>query len=170
MTSPVYSYTVPTLLKGLETLTLILQKAEQYAKENNIPLSDFVDARLCPDMRPLTFQIQTCSNTAKASVVRLTGVDNVSMDDNETTFEQLYARIDKTIDFVKGVDPKLFEGKDHVEFQTKLGPNELTFTGESYVNRFGLPNFFFHLNIAYAILRQKGVPIGKMDYLKYFNA
>jgi hypothetical protein len=170
MTSPVYNYTVPTFIKGLETLTLILKKAEDYAKQNNIPLSDFVNARLYEDMKPLIFQIQSASNTAKGSVSRLAGTEVVSMEDNETTFEEIYARINRTIDVIKAVDPKLFEGKDHTEFQTKLGPYEVTFTGQSYANRFGLPNFFFHLNIAYAILRSKGVPIGKMDYLKYFNA
>ncbi|GIK05439.1 hypothetical protein Aspvir_009549 [Aspergillus viridinutans] len=170
MTSTLYTYTVPTYLKGLETLTLLLKKAEDYAKENNIPLSDFVEARLCPDMKPLSFQVQSVSNTSKNSVVRLAGTENVPMEDNETTFEEFYARINRTIEVIKAVDPKLFEGKEHTEFHVKFGSYEATFTGESYANRFGLPNFFFHLNIAYAILRSKGVPLGKFDYLKYFNA
>ncbi|RHZ66729.1 DUF1993 domain-containing protein [Aspergillus thermomutatus] len=170
MTASLYTYTVPTYLKGLETLTLLLKKAEDYAKEKNIPLSDFVEARLYPDMKPLSFQVQSVSNTAKNSVSRLAGTEGVPMEDNETTFEEFYARIDRTIEVIKAVDPKLFEGRDHAEIHVKFGTYEATFTGESYVNRFGLPNFFFHLNIAYAILRSKGVPIGKLDYLKYFNA
>jgi hypothetical protein len=170
MTSSLYTYTVPTYLKGLETLTLLLKKAEEYAKEKDIPLSEFVNARLYPDMLPLSFQVQCVSNSAKNSVSRITGTDNVPMEDNETTFEEFYARINKTIEVIKAVDPKLFEGKEDKEFHVKFGSSEADFTGESYVNRFGLPNFFFHLNIAYAILRSKGVPIGKWDYLKYFNA
>ncbi|GAQ05272.1 hypothetical protein ALT_2593 [Aspergillus lentulus] len=170
MTSSLYTYTVPTYLKGLETLTLILKKAEEYAKENNIPLSEFAEARLYPNMLPLSFQVQSVSNTSKNSVARLAGTENVSMEDNEKTFEEFYDRINRTIEVIKAVDPKLFEGKDHTEFHVKFGSYESTFTGETYVNRFGLPNFFFHLNMAYAILRSKGVPLGKFDYLKYFNA
>jgi hypothetical protein len=170
MASSLYTYTVPTYLKGLETLTLILKKAEEYAKENNIPLSEFVEARLYPNMLPLSFQVQSVSNTSKNSVARLAGTENVSMEDNEKTFEEFYDRINRTIEVIKAVDPKLFEGKEHTEFHVKIGSYESTFTGESYMNRFGLPNFFFHLNIAYAILRSKGVPLGKLDYLKHFNA
>lgn len=170
MTSSIYTYTVPTYHKGLDTLTFMLKKAEEYAKENNIPLSEFAEARLYPDMLPLSFQVQCVSNTSKNSVARLSGTDIVPMEDNEKTFEEFYDRINRTIDVIKAVDPKLFEGREHTEFSVKLGSYESTFTGESYVNRFGLPNFFFHLNIAYAILRSKGVPLGKFDYLKYFNS
>lgn len=153
------------MIKGLKTLTHILQKAEEYAKEKNIPLSDLVEGRLAPDMLPLSKQIQIASNTSKNVAVRVGGTEAVLMEDTETTFPQLYKRIDDTIKVLQDTDAKVLEGKETAEVVMKTGSGEKTFTGQAYILGFALPNFYFHVTTAYAILRSKGVPIGKKDFL-----
>lgn len=133
-------------------------------------------------MQPLPFQIQTCSNTAKFVPVRVAGVENVAMEDNETTFEQLYERIDKTVAFLKSANAKDFEGKEGVEItlmqkfkfngtlslgrflQEKFDADSFH-PGSSYLQLYATPNFYFHESMAYAILRKEGVPVGKLDFL-----
>ncbi|KAL1966015.1 hypothetical protein VTN77DRAFT_4955 [Rasamsonia byssochlamydoides] len=166
---PLYTYSVPTFIGGLNTLSHILKKAEEYAKEKGIPLAEFVDARLYEDMKPLSFQVQTVSNTAKNSLVRVAGTEPVPMEDNETTFEELQTRITRTIEVLKAADASLFAGKEDADVTFKVGQYERHYKGQAYITDFALPNFYFHLNMAYAILRNKGVPIGKVDYLTSFN-
>lgn len=132
----------------------------------------------------MPFQIQTCSNTAKFAVVRVAGAENQVMEDTETTFEQLYERIEKTVAILKGANAKDFEGKEGVEVtvmekykftgtffllihQICSGEAEadLPFPGLSYLQTYVTPNFYFHESMAYAILRKEGVPLGKLDYL-----
>jgi uncharacterized protein len=161
-----YEISVPPMIKGLNTLTHILQKGEEYAKEKNIPLSDLVEGRLVPDMLPLSKQIQIASNTAKNMLVRVASTEAVPIEDNETTFPQLYERINATIKILKDVDAKVLEGKESAEVVMKTGSGEQKYTGQEYVLGFALPNFYFHVTTAYAILRMKGVPIGKKDFLR----
>ncbi|KAF9893217.1 hypothetical protein FE257_011640 [Aspergillus nanangensis] len=169
MTSPVYTFTVPIYLNGLNTLAHILKKAEQHATEHDIALTDLINARLHDDMAPLTFQVQSTTTTALRTMAHATHTEEVKLDYNETTFEELYARIEKTVDILKASDPAAFSGKEQLPFKAKLGPYEVDFTAESYASRFGIPNFYFHLDMAYAILRSKGVPLGKKDYLAHFG-
>jgi uncharacterized protein len=160
-----YEISIPPMIKGLKTLTNILQKAEEFAKEKNIPLSDLVEGRLVADMLPLSKQIQIASNTAKNVPVRVGGTEAVPMEDTEITFPQLYERINATVKLLQDTDAKVLEGKETAEVVMKTGSGDKTFTGQSYVLGFALPNFYFHVTTAYAILRSKGVPIGKKDFL-----
>ncbi len=107
-----YEVSIPTFTKGLEALTHILDKAEEYAKEKGVGVDSYVAAALCPDMKPLSFQVQVASNTVKKSVWRLTGVETESWDDNESTMAELKARIDRTLKLLKEVEPKTLEGKE----------------------------------------------------------
>jgi uncharacterized protein len=160
-----YEISVPPMIRGFDTLTHILKKAEEYAKEKGIPLSDFIEGRIAPDMLPLPKQIQIASNTAKNVLVRVGGTEAVPMEDNETTFEELYERIAKTVELLKAADTNVMQGKEGAEVVMKTQAGEAKFTGQSYILTFAVPNFYFHLTTAYAILRNKGVPIGKKDFL-----
>ncbi|KAA8646312.1 hypothetical protein EYZ11_004412 [Aspergillus tanneri] len=168
MTSPVYTFTVPAFIKGLTALTQILKEAESHATKNNIPLADFVNARLYDDMKPLSYQVQVATDLALKGVARPTHTDPVDRPHSETTFEELYARIDKTLEILNAVDPAAYTGKEKTPFKAPFGPTEVEFTAETYAANFALPNFYFHLTTAYAIFRAKGVPLGKLVYLKPF--
>lgn len=158
---------MPVIARALTQLKHILKKGEDYAKEQNISPEKLLQARLIDDMKDLTFQIQTCSNTAKGICHRVGGFEEVKMEDNETTFEQLYNRIDRTLEVLKQAEakPEAFAGKEESEVVMKAGEREFKFTGLGYVQKFALGNFFFHETTAYNILRKEGVPVGKMDFL-----
>jgi len=160
-----YDMSVAIFLRALDNATHILKKGEQYCTEKGTSPDELLKARLADDMHPLSFQIQTISNAAKLATVRVAGIENDPWDDNETTFAQLYERIDKTIAFLKKAKPEDFEGKDDAEVVMKTGSGEFKFTSLSYLQNFAIPNFFFHHMAAYSILRKEGVPVGKWDYL-----
>ncbi|KAK9357898.1 hypothetical protein V1504DRAFT_332658 [Lipomyces starkeyi] len=170
MPAPLYDFSIPLFIRGLNSLSHIIKKGEEYANEMGNPLSELVEWRLTGDMKPLSFQVQAATDTAKNSIVRIVGTEPVLMEDNETTIEALQARITKTIELLKAADASKFAGKEGAQVTFRTGPIEHLMTGQSYITNFALPNFFFHLNTAYAILRSKGVPIGKVDYLTSFLA
>jgi hypothetical protein len=155
-----YRASIPVFIRALNNLSAILKKGE--AHEGS---ASFVEARLAPDMLTLAGQVQRTSDTAKATVARLAGIDSPSFPDTEKTSTELQARIKKTIDFLQGVKPAQIDGSEQKKIEFKAGQRELKFTGEDYLLGFALPNFYFHVTAAYAILRHKGVPLGKMDYL-----
>lgn len=160
-----YQASVPVLVRALTNLRQILAKAETHAEGKKIDPSVFLGGRLIPDMLPLTSQIQIASDNAKGIAARLAGIEIPSFPDTETTFADLYARIDKTLAFVASVKPAQVDGSESREVVMKLGPNTVTFTGQSYLFGFGLPNFYFHVVTAYDILRHLGVDLGKRDYI-----
>jgi hypothetical protein len=123
------------------------------------------DARLAPDMLPLKNQVYIATDTAKGCGARLAGVEIPKYEDVETTFPELKARIAKTIAFLKSLDPKAFDGAEKTPVVLKFPNATMEFDGKSYVNNFVLPNIYFHITTAYGILRNKGVPLGKRDYL-----
>jgi uncharacterized protein len=155
-----YRASIPVFIRALNNLSAILKKGEAHAGS-----ASFIDARLAPDMLTLAGQVQRTSDTAKVTVARLGGIDNPSFPDTEKTFAELQARIKKTIDFLQSVKPEQIDGSEQKKIEFKAGGRELKFTGVDYLLGFALPNFFFHVTAAYAILRHKGVAVGKMDYL-----
>ena len=156
---------VPIVLRALTNLKTILGKAEAWAAEKNVKEATVLNARLALDMLPLVKQIQIASDNAKGIAARLGGAENPSYADEETTFAELHERLQKTIDFVGSVDPQGFEGAESREVVLKFPNRTMEFTGLSYLTGFGIPNFFFHVTTAYAILRHSGVPLGKPDFL-----
>lgn len=168
MASQLYNLTISSFVNGLNALTHILQKAEAHAKEKGIPLEDLFNARLYEDMRPLPFQIQVATTHALKVVARATQTEPIVLEHNETSYDQLYVRINKAIELVKGTDVAVFTSLENTPFKAPIGPSEIEFTTESYLSKFGFPNFYFHVTTAYAILRSKGVPLGKIDYLGAF--
>jgi uncharacterized protein len=160
-----YAASVPVVLNGLNNLKKILTKAETWASEKGVKEEAVLNARLALDMLPFAKQIQLVSDTAKGAAARLAGVEIPSYADTETTFAELQERLQKTIDFVKSVDVKAFEGSESREIVMKFPGRTMEFTGLSYLTGFAIPNFFFHVTTAYAILRHSGVPLGKPDFL-----
>jgi hypothetical protein len=116
-------------------------------------------------MLPLPKQIQIACDTSKNVLVRVGGAEAVPMEDNETTFEELYERINKTLAILKAADSHILDKKEEAEVIMKTRTGENKFTGQSYILTFALPNFYFHVTTAYGILRSKGVPVGKKDFL-----
>jgi uncharacterized protein len=162
MTS-LYDVTVAVFIRTLGNLDHILGKAEASG------IADLPEARLIDDMLPLSRQVQMASDAAKFFAIRVGQTDPLPMPDEEKTLGELRQRIAKTIAYLEGLDAGRFEGREDAEVIMKLPNGEMPFTGLSYATIFALPNFFFHVTTAYAILRSRGVALGKMDYLAGAN-
>jgi hypothetical protein len=161
-----YDATVPAFLQILGSLSGVLTKAEAHCEARKIQPEVLLNARLYPDMLPLTKQIQIASDFAAKSCARLTGSEVPTTPDTEKTFEELRQRLAKTIDYVKSFKPAQFEGADAKDVTFPVGPNNsMTLKGQEFVNRFAFPNFYFHAATAHGILRHNGVEIGKRDFL-----
>lgn len=165
MSYSVYDACIPSMIRFMENLSKILDKAVAQAKSRDLPLSDLLEARLAPDMFPFPRQIQITSDIAKLAAARLAEMEPPSFPDTETTFPELQARITKTIEYVKSVPREKYDGAEDRTITLKFPQGEMSFVGREFVTNFVLSNFFFHVTTAYDILRYKGIEIGKMDYL-----
>lgn len=155
----------PVFLRFLENLSVVLKKGEEFAQARKLEDSHLVDARLYPDMFPLVKQVQIACDFAKGCTARLAGIDIPKFADDETSLAQLQARIAKTRDFIQSVDASKLDGSEEKNIQMSVGPYDLEFKGQEYLLNFALPNFYFHITTAYAILRHVGVNVGKMDFV-----
>lgn len=160
-----YQASVPAFLQTLTALSAILDKAAAHARSHGANPADLITARLAPDMFPLSRQVQIATDHAKGAAARLSGREIPKFDDNETTFDELKARIAKTIDFVSSVEVSEIEGSEDREVSVTIGGKPMTFAGHRYLIHSALPNFYFHAVTAYDILRHKGVPLGKGDFM-----
>ncbi|MGR9087821.1 MAG: DUF1993 domain-containing protein [Gammaproteobacteria bacterium] len=160
-----YQASVPVFVRMLDNLSIILEKAVQYADEKKIDPSVLIDARLAPDMYPLSRQVQIATDMAKGCAARLAGLDVPVYEDNESTFPELQARIAKTVAFVQSVSASQIDGSEDRTVTLKLRNQEVSFKGQPYLLHFVLPNFYFHITTAYAILRHNGLSIGKRDFV-----
>jgi len=165
MALTMYDASVTVFLHNLKQLSHLLDKGAAHAKAAGTDSSTLVNAKLADDMRPLSFQVQSACDAGKLAVARVTGTKAPSFEDTETTFEELQARIAKTREWLESVPSEAFDGAEERAFTMKAGTLEIPFVGQSYLLHFALPNFFFHVTTAYAILRNNGVAIGKRDYL-----
>lgn len=165
MSLSMYQASTPGLIRGLENLSVILEKAATYAETKKIDPSVLINSRLAPDMFPLSRQVQIATDGAKGCAARLAGIEVPSYEDNEATFPELQARIKKTITFLKSVSAKQIDGSEERKVSLKLRGKDVYFLGQSYLLTFVLPNFYFHITTAYAILRHNGLEIGKPDYI-----
>jgi hypothetical protein len=157
---------LPVFEIGLTALSGVLEKAEAHASTKKFEPSVLLRSRLAPDMFDLVRQVQIATDMAKNGASRLAGVEAPRHEDNETTIEQLKARIANTIAYLKTLDGKQIEASADREITFPLGPtNKGHMKGADYLNHFVLPNFYFHLAAAYAILRHNGVELGKRDFL-----
>jgi hypothetical protein len=165
MTLSMYSASVPVFSRMLTNLLVVFEKAEAFAAEQNVDLQSLFDTRLAPDMIPLSGQVQIATDNAKGIASRLAGKALPSWADDEQTFADLKARLQKGIDYLATFTADDFVGSDDRLVTLKIGGKDVEMAGETYLLNRGLPNFFFHVTTAYDILRHKGVPIGKRDYL-----
>jgi len=160
-----YRASVPQLEQMLRNLLAIIDKALAHASARKIDPQVLLAMRLSPDMFPLVRQVQTATDFAKAIAFRLAGREPPKWDDTEKTFDELKARIDKALKILAAVRPDDFEGSELREITVSPGGRMLKFNGDDYLFSFALPNFYFHVTVAYAILRHAGVELGKSDYL-----
>ena len=165
MSLAMFDATVPVLVRGLTIVTSLLDKGEAHALESGLDPSSYVQARLAPDMLTLAGQVQRASDTAKFAASRLTGTQAPSDPDDEGTFAQLRERCARTVAFLGTVPAAAFDGSATRTITFGGGANKWTLPGDCYLLQFALPNFFFHVTTAYDILRNKGVPVGKRDFL-----
>ncbi len=164
MSLSMYQASVPVFVHMLGNLSAMLGKAATYAETKKIDPSVLINARLAPDMLPLAFQVRTACDSAKGCAARLAGIEVPSHPDTETTFAELQARIAKTLDFLKSVSAAQIDGSEERTITLKLR-QEVQFKGQAYLLHFALPNFYFHVTTAYAILRHNGLDLGKGDFL-----
>ena len=157
---------LPALELGLNALSGVLDKAQAFAAAKKVDPSVLLGLRLYPDMFAFTRQVQIAADLAKNGMARLAGVEPPRYEDNETTIDQLKARLAKTVAFLKTLDPTKIDAATDREITFPLGPvKKGQMKGDDYLNHFVLPNVYFHLTAAYAILRHCGVEIGKQDFL-----
>lgn len=160
-----YAYYVPPMLRGLSALSKFLDKAEAHAAAKKIDPAVLLSAWLYPDMFPLTRQVQIACDTARRGAIRLAGGEPPSVPDTEASFDELRARIAATIAAVKAVPESSFDRAEGRSLTLKVRGNDMTFSGLDFVRSWSLPNFYFHVTTAYAILRHNGVELGKPDFL-----
>ena len=160
------SASLPLLKHTLGSLKHILDKGQAHVEARKIDPTAITQFRLAPDMLPFTRQIQIACDAAKNGVVRIAGIEGPKFEDNETTFAELKARVQKTLDWLATVSPDKLDGTESRDVTFPIGKDKTrTMTGEAYLKHWMLPNFFFHVTMAYAILRHNGVELGKSDYL-----
>lgn len=155
-----YDFTIPVFARSLGGLKTVLQKASEHGIDESTLLND----RLAPTMYPLARQVQIACDNAKGAAARLSGTEAPKFEDTETTIAELQARVDKTLAFLATITPESFTGASERKITMPYFPNRV-FTGSEYAREFSVPNFFFHLVTAYALVRKNGVPIGKADYI-----
>jgi hypothetical protein len=166
MTFTMSRASIPSLEIGLNGLSAILDKAAAFAAAKKIDPSVLLNTRLAPDMFPFVRQVQIATDLAKNGAARLAGVEPPRYEDNEKTIEELKARIARTVAYIKSVDMRAIDGAGDRQITFPLGPsNKGEMRGDDYLNHFVLPNVYFHLTTAYAILRHCGLDIGKQDFL-----
>ncbi|MEI7574261.1 MAG: hypothetical protein RLZZ541_1244 [Pseudomonadota bacterium] len=165
MTISMYQASVPAMIKTLSNLRNLLEKASTHAEAKKIDPSVLVNARLYPDMFPLSRQVQIATDMAKGAASRLAGQEVPSYEDNEATFPELIARLDKTIALLATFKPGDIDGSEDRTITLPMRDRTLTFKGLPYLIDYVLPNVYFHTTTAFAILRHNGVEIGKKDFL-----
>lgn len=165
MSLTMYHASIPVFIRMLGNLSSILDKAAAHAEAKKIDPAIFINARLAPDMYPLNRQIQIATDMVKGCAARLAGIEVPSYEDNESTFPDLQARIAKTVAFLQSVSAEQINSSEEQTVTLTLRGKETSFLGQPYLLNFVLPNFYFHITVAYAILRHNGLEIGKMDFI-----
>jgi uncharacterized protein len=165
MSITMYSASVPVFVRLLTNLGQWLDKAEAHAALKKFDTSVYLSARLAPDMLPFTRQIQIACDGAKFAVARLAGVESPKFEDNETSVAELRGRVAKVIDYLQSVPAAQIDGSEDKDIVIPRRDGSMTMKGEAYLKHFALPNFYFHMTTAYALLRHNGVELGKSDFL-----
>ena len=169
MSQSFHSALIPPLVRNLLNLSHLLKRGDAHAESCGYPMAVLLSSRLHPDMFDLTRQVQISTDISRRGVARLSGREAPVIDDNETELSQLLERIARSIDFMESITPAELDGAEEREIRLpipgSMGGGERVFEGEDFLRSFVLPNAYFHVTTAFAILRHNGVPIGKFDYL-----
>ena len=165
MSMSLYQVTVPVFVRALSNLKAVLEKAKAHALDHKIEEAVFLNARLYPDMLPLARQVQIATDIARGASARLAGLEPPPYEDKEQTFDDLAARVQRTIEYMKALDPVQFDAAETREITRPVRGQPHQFTGTNYLLQFATPNVYFHASTAYAILRHNGLPLGKADFL-----
>jgi hypothetical protein len=160
-----YAMSHDVFKKALTQLLHVMEKGVANARARNFDPNVLAGARLAPDMLPFVKQIQLTSDFAKNSMARLAGIDPPRFDDVETTMDELFARVRKTLEYIDTVPPAALEGSETRDIKIPLRDRTVEFKGLEFLQKWALPNFFFHQVTAYCLLRHNGVDIGKKDFL-----
>ena len=166
MSLSMYTATVVPYRSILKNLSAVIAKAEAHCEAKKIDPSVFLTSRLYPDMLPFTAQVQIATDNAKGAAARLAAVEIPKFEDNEKSFPELQARLDKTIAFLDTLTEAQFAGAEDRDIVLQQRSGTLEFKGATYLLQYANPNVYFHVTTAYALLRHGGVEIGKRDYLK----
>jgi hypothetical protein len=161
MATSMYDFSVPVFLRGLRALSALLDRAAS----SDLSEAELMQARLAPDMKPFPDQVRFAAFAGRSCVARLTGQPWPVTADDEADLAQLKATVDLSIAFIEAADPAAFSGAETREVELRFPGVELDFVGAGYLSSFAIPNFYFHVTTAYALLRQSGLPIGKVDFL-----
>ena len=166
MTTTLTSATLPSFRTGLINLSHCLKKAAAHAEKRGFSADAYIPLRFAPDMLPFASQIRIACDSAKNGTARASGLEAPRFADDETTFVQLQERIDNTLAWLELVPPDAFDGRETMEITFPVGKNKTrTVAAAVYLRRHALSNFFFHVVVAYSLLRQSGVDLGKTDYM-----
>jgi hypothetical protein len=158
-------FTLPVFTHALGNLQSLLEKAKAHVEAKKIAPEALIQFRLFPDMLPLASQVRIACDMVKGAGARLAGIDPPKFADDEKTFDELIARVQKTLDFIASLDAKALDGSEAREITLASPRGTMKFKGLDYVNHFVMPNLYFHSATAYNILRHNGVEIGKQDFL-----
>ena len=166
MTITMHSASVPIFKRQLGALLSWLDKAEAHAAARKFDPANYLQLRLAPDMLPFVSQIRIAGDTAKGCAARLAGQEIPKFEDNEASLVELRERVRRTLDYLDSVPASAIDGSEAREIVLPMRNRDpIRFTGETYLRHWALPNFFFHVSMAYALLRHAGVELGKADYL-----
>lgn len=165
MSMTMHSAFIPVAVRTLNSLSAILGKAAAHCEARQINPGAFLQARIFPDMFPLTRQVQIATDMVKGGAARLAGVEIPRYEDEETTFEELRERLARTVKFLESIQPAQIDGKEEAVISLTLRGRPVEFRGQAYLTDYVLPNMYFHVTTAYNLLRQGGVEIGKRDFL-----
>jgi uncharacterized protein len=167
MSISMYSASVPVFQRMLGNLSHFLDKAQAYADSKKFDTAVLVNSRLAPDMLNFATQIRIACDASKLAISRIAGIEAPKFEDKETTFDELKARIQKTLDYLATVKPEQLNGTEAKDITFPVGREGQTRTlsGEDYLKHWATPNMYFHVTTAYALLRHNGVDLGKTDFL-----
>jgi len=163
-----YDEAVPALRRLLGALSGSLDKAQAHCAQSGTDPAALLNHRLAPDMWSLTQQVQAATDNARRCMYRLTGTEPVAMDDLEADFDALRRRIADTLAVIEATPRDAIEAGRERLIKLPVGDHVLDMTGPDYLRHFLLPNFYFHCTAAYAIMRAKGVPLSKYDFIGRF--
>ena len=161
----VHALSIDIFVQSLGNLSALLEKGAAHATAKKFDSAVLVTSRLAPDMLPLSKQVQIACDLAKNSIARLAGTEPPRFEDNEKTMDELQARIAKTITYLKSIPAGALEGSEDRDIKVPAGERTFEFKGLGFLQRWAIPNVFFHVTTAYNILRHNGVEIGKRDFL-----